>query len=59
MYLEAINFKNEFLKGVLDIDFYTAFVKSVHEFSREIFLDPTLCENPCFALPILVREHFN
>lgn len=58
MYLEAIKNKKAFI-AAHDNDFYTAFVQPAKDFAREIFLDPTLCENPCFALPQLTRENYN
>lgn len=50
MYIEALENKQAFVKAH-EHDFYSAFVQHAEEFAKEIFLDPTHCENPCFALP--------
>lgn len=51
MYLEAIDNKKHFERAADQQNFYSAFIKPAQEYAREIFLDPSLCENPCFALP--------
>jgi len=50
LYLEALINKQKFVKANKN-EFYSSFVQEIEEYSREIFLDPSLCENPCFALP--------
>jgi len=57
LYMRALHNKQTFVKNTFN-DFYSAFVQEPDEFAREIFLDPSLCENPCFALPKLTRENF-
>ena len=58
LYIRALNNKNMFVKGNQE-EFYTAFMAESAEFAREMFLDPSNCENPCFVLPCLTRENFN
>ncbi|CDW75624.1 UNKNOWN [Stylonychia lemnae] len=57
LYMRALNNKQNFVKITFN-EFYSAFMQEPDEFAREIFLDPSLCENPCFALPQLTRENF-
>lgn len=55
--MQVIKNKKQFVSAH-DMNFYTAFVTSAEDYSREMFLDPTKCENPSFALPRLTRENF-
>lgn len=50
MYKTAIDNKDCFMV-THGSKFYNTFIQSSKDFAREIFLDPTQCENPRFALP--------
>jgi hypothetical protein len=58
MYMEALENKRVFIQ-THNHAFYTAFLQDSKAFAREIFLDPSQCENPRFALPPLIRENFH
>lgn len=59
MYMQVISNKEAFNNSSPASEFYTAFVQESNDFAREIFLDATQCDNPCFALPQLTRENYN
>lgn len=56
--MEALENKRNFVQ-THNQAFYTAFLQDSNAFAREIFLDPSQCENPRFALPQLIRENFH
>jgi hypothetical protein len=58
MYKEVIENKRVFVE-MHNKDFYTAFLQDSKAFARELFLDPSQCDNPRFALPQLIRENFH
>ncbi len=58
LYLEVLDCKAKFLNNS-ESEFYSTFITEAQEFSRELFLDPSQCENSCYVLPPLSRETFS
>jgi hypothetical protein len=50
LYSKAVTNKSNFVQKHKD-NFYSAFVSEAEEYAKEIFQDPSQCENPCFVLP--------
>lgn len=50
MYIEANRNRITFVNSH-EQEFYTTFVSHAEDYAKEIFLDPTQCENPTLALP--------